>query len=114
MQEYFSEIKDPCREGYIKHKSEDVPTIVKCAVMCRMTELCEIPVFADSRAEFLAENFGITKIPTFAGSFFVGEKFIFLVISICNFMRFQDSIILSPTQCFLRDCTPHRVKLLCR
>jgi len=64
MQKYFSEIQDPRHEGYIKHKLADVLTIVMCAVMCRMTELCEIMVFAESRAEFLAENFGITKIPS--------------------------------------------------
>lgn len=64
MQEYFSEIEDPRHEGYVKHKLADVLTIVMCAVMCRMTELCEIMVFAESRAEFLATNFGITKIPS--------------------------------------------------
>ena len=64
MQEYFSEIEDPRHEGYVKHKLADVLTIVMCAVMCRMTELCEIMVFAESRADFLAENFGITKIPS--------------------------------------------------
>lgn len=42
MQEYFSEIEDPRHEGYVKHKLADVLTIVMCAVMCRMTELCEI------------------------------------------------------------------------
>ncbi|MBR6014264.1 MAG: hypothetical protein IK062_10885 [Selenomonadaceae bacterium] len=41
-----------------------VLTIVMCAVMCRMTEFCEIIFFAESRSEFLAENFGITKIPS--------------------------------------------------
>ena len=64
MQEYFLEIKDPRHEGYVKHKLADVLTIVMCAVMCRMSELCEIMVFAQSRAEFLAKNFGITKIPS--------------------------------------------------
>ena len=64
MQEYFSGIEDPRHEGYVKHKLADVLTIVMCAVMCRMTELCEIMVFAESRAEFLAKNFGITKIPS--------------------------------------------------
>lgn len=64
VQEYFSEIEDPRHEGYVKHKLADVLTIVMCAVMCRMTELCEIMVFAESRAEFLEENFGITKIPS--------------------------------------------------
>ena len=28
MQEYFSEIKDPLHEGYIKHKLADVLTII--------------------------------------------------------------------------------------
>ena len=64
MQEYFLEIKDPRHESYVKYKLADVLTIVMCAVMCRMSELCEIMVFAESRAEFLAENFGITKIPS--------------------------------------------------
>ena len=49
MQEYFSEIKDPRHEGYVKHNLADVLTIVMCEVMCRMTELCEIMVFAESR-----------------------------------------------------------------
>ena len=48
----------------MKHKLTDVLTIVMCAVMCKMTELCEIMVFAESRAEFLEKNFGITKIPS--------------------------------------------------
>jgi hypothetical protein len=67
MQEYFSEIEDPRHTGYVKHKLTDVLTIVMlvmCAVMCKMTELCEIMVFAESRAEFLEKNFGITKIPS--------------------------------------------------
>ncbi len=64
VQEYFSGIEDPRHEGYVKHKLTNILTIVMCAVMCRMTELCEIMVFAESRAEFLAKNFGITKIPS--------------------------------------------------
>ncbi len=64
MQEYFSGIKNSCHGSYIKHKLADVLTIVMCEVMCRMSKLCEIMVFAESRAEFLAENFGITKIPS--------------------------------------------------
>ncbi|MBR6013394.1 MAG: transposase family protein, partial [Selenomonadaceae bacterium] len=53
MQEYVSELEDPRHAGYVKHKLTDVLTIVMCAVMCKMTELCEIMVFAESRAEFL-------------------------------------------------------------
>ena len=64
MQEYFSGIEDPRHKGYVKHKLADVLTIVRCAVMCRMTELCEIMVFAQDRADFFAKNFGITKIPS--------------------------------------------------
>ncbi|MBR6013524.1 MAG: transposase family protein, partial [Selenomonadaceae bacterium] len=44
MQEYFSEIEYPRHAGYVKHKLTDVLTIVMCAVMCKMTELCEIMV----------------------------------------------------------------------
>ena len=60
MQEYFSEIKDPRHEGYIKHKLADV--VVMCEVMCRMTELCEIMVFAESRAEFLAVRYNKNSV----------------------------------------------------
>lgn len=39
-------------------------TIVMCAAMCPMSELGDIMFFAESRAEFLAKKFCITKIPS--------------------------------------------------
>ena len=62
MQEYFSEIKDPRHEGYVKHNLADVLTIVMCEVMCRMTELCEIMVFAESRIFVIPSNPTMNRI----------------------------------------------------
>ena len=35
-----------------------------CAVLCGLDELCDIKTFADNKAEFFKEEFGIEKIPS--------------------------------------------------
>ena len=64
MQEYFAIIDDPRHQGYVKHKLEDILTIVMCAVLCGMDELCDVMTFAQNKAEFFRQNFGIERIPS--------------------------------------------------
>ena len=64
MKEKFAIIDDPRHPGYIEHKLTDILVIVMCAVMCRMDTLSDIMEYAESKAEFLREKFGIEKIPS--------------------------------------------------
>ena len=60
----FSILEDPRHESYVIHRLEDVLTIVMCAVLCGMDNLCGIMHFAKNRSDFLKEHFGIEQIPS--------------------------------------------------
>lgn len=64
MQEYFTEIKDPRHQSYVKHKLADVLIIVMSAVLCGLDELSKIEVFAKTKAEFFKKYFAIDKVPS--------------------------------------------------
>lgn len=64
MQHLFEIIEDPRHQGYVKHKLCDILVIVMCAVLCGLDELCSIVTFAENKASFFKERFGIEKIPS--------------------------------------------------
>lgn len=64
MYRTFSILEDPRHESYVIHRLEDVLTIVMCAVLCGMDDLCGIMRFAENRAGFLKDHFGIGQIPS--------------------------------------------------
>ena len=64
MHRNFSILEDPRHESYVIHRLEDVLTIVMCAVLCGMDDLCGIMRFAENRAGFLKDHFGIGQIPS--------------------------------------------------
>lgn len=64
IREKFGIIDDPRHQGYVEHKLADVLTVVLCAVFCGLDTLGEIIIFAENNGEFLAEKFGIEKIPS--------------------------------------------------
>lgn len=64
MHRTFAILEDPRHESYVIHRLEDVLTIVMCAVLCGMDDLCGIISFANNRADFLKEHFGIHQIPS--------------------------------------------------
>lgn len=64
MRKYFSIIEDPRHQSYVKHNLADILTIVMCAVMCGITDLCKIVVFAQNKADFFKKYFEIDSIPS--------------------------------------------------
>jgi len=64
MIEKFEIIEDTRHQSYVKHKLSHILTIVMCAVLCGLDELGDIVTFAENKADFLRENFGIEKIPS--------------------------------------------------
>ena len=64
MYRTFSILEDLCHESHVIHRLENVLTIVMCAVLCGMDDLCGIMRFAENRADFLKDYFGIDRIPS--------------------------------------------------
>lgn len=64
MIEKFEIIEDTRHQSYVKHKLSNILTIVMCAVLCGLDELRNIMTFAENKAKFFKDNFGIEKIPS--------------------------------------------------
>ena len=64
MLEKFAIIEDTRHQSYVKHKLSHILTIVMCAVLCGLDELGDIVTFAENKADFLKDTFGIDKIPS--------------------------------------------------
>lgn len=64
MIEKFEIIEDTRHQSYVKHKLSNILTIVMCAVLCGLDELGSIMTFAENKAKFFKDNFGIEKIPS--------------------------------------------------
>ena len=64
IEEKFKRIEDKRHESYIEHKLSDILIIVMCAVLCGLDGLAELVVFAEKKAGFFKEKFGIEKIPS--------------------------------------------------
>lgn len=64
MKRYFAIIDDPRHQGYVRHKLCDILSIVMCAVLCGMDQLCDIMAYAQNKADFLRTHFGIEQIPS--------------------------------------------------
>lgn len=64
MIEKFEIIEDTRHQSYVKHKLSHILMIVMCAVLCGLDKLGDIVTFAENKADFLKENFGIEKIPS--------------------------------------------------
>jgi len=60
----FETIEDRRHPSYIEHKLSDVLTIVFCAVLVGMDELCNIITYARAKANFFKTKFNIKKIPS--------------------------------------------------
>lgn len=60
----FGIIEDVRHPSYIEHKLSDVLIIIMCAVLSGLDDLAEIYIFAQNKAEFFQQNFGIDKIPS--------------------------------------------------
>lgn len=64
MIEKFEIIEDTRHQSYVKHKLSHILMIVMCAVLCGLDELGDIVTFAENKAKFFKDNFGIEKIPS--------------------------------------------------
>ena len=64
MIEKFEIIEDTRHQSYVKHKLSHILTIVMCAVLCGLDKLGDIVTFAENKATFFNDNFGIEKIPS--------------------------------------------------
>lgn len=64
MIDKFEVIEDTRHQSYVKHKLSHILTIVMCAVLCGLDELGDIVTFAENKAKFFKDNFGIEKIPS--------------------------------------------------
>ena len=64
MIEKFENIEDTRHQSYVKHKLSHILMIVMCAVLCGLDELGDIVTFAENKAKFFKDNFGIEKIPS--------------------------------------------------
>lgn len=64
MSVYFGVIEDPRHSGYVKHRLEDVLTIVMCAVLCGLDKLDEIVAYQENNQENLKKEFGIEQYPS--------------------------------------------------
>ena len=64
IQEKFACIEDLRHSSYIVHKLCDVLTIVLCAVMSGFDQLSDLVFYAENRASFFSEVFGIITIPS--------------------------------------------------
>ena len=64
MIEKFEVIEDTRHQSYVKHKLSHILMIVMCAVLCGLDELGDILTFAENKADFFKENYGIEKIPS--------------------------------------------------
>ena len=64
MIEKFEVIEDTRHQSYVKHKLSHILRIVMCAVLCGLDELGDILTFAENKADFFKENYGIEKIPS--------------------------------------------------
>lgn len=64
MIEKFEIIEDTRHQSYVKHKLSHILMIVMCAVLCGLDELGNIVTFAENKAKFFKDNFGIEKIPS--------------------------------------------------
>lgn len=60
----MSEIKDYRHPSYVKYPLADILIIVMCAVLCGLDTLEDLVIYAKSRKEFLAKEFGIEEIPS--------------------------------------------------
>lgn len=64
LQEKLSLVADYRHPSYISHTLSNILIIVMTAVLCGIDQLNDLVVFANERANFLAEYFGITAIPS--------------------------------------------------
>ena len=64
MIEKFEIIEDTRHQSYVKHKLSHILMIVMCAVLRGLDELGDIVTFAENKAKFFKDNFGIEKIPS--------------------------------------------------
>lgn len=66
IEKHFSNIKDPRREGSIKHKLFDIFFITICAVICGADNLKEVSEYAKTKTEWLNSTLGLQgKIPSY-------------------------------------------------
>lgn len=81
----ISEIEDQRHQSYVKYPLADILIIVMCAVLCGLDTLEDLVIFAKTKKDFLAKEFGIKGIPskaTFAR-----------VLSIVNGKEIGDAIL---------------------
>ncbi len=64
MIDKFEVIEDTRHQCYVKYKLSHILTIVICAFLCGLDELGDIVTFAENKAKFFKDNFGIEKIPS--------------------------------------------------
>lgn len=60
----MEEIEDTRHPSYVKYSLADILIIVMCAVLCGLDTLGDLVVYAKSKEEFLAKEFGIEGIPS--------------------------------------------------
>jgi len=60
----FEIIEDKRNFGYVEHELSDILIIIMCAVLCGLDGLADLVVYAQNKAIFFKEKFGINKIPS--------------------------------------------------
>ena len=64
IRKHFINIEDKRHGGYVKHNLVDVLILVMGAVVCGITELCDMMVYFEEKIDFYREKFGIEEYPS--------------------------------------------------
>lgn len=64
IKELLNTIEDPRHEGYVEDKLSSILILIIGAVICGITELCEMMVYFEKNKAFYKKHFKIEKIPS--------------------------------------------------
>ena len=64
IKEKFAVVEDKRHQSYVEHNLVDVLIIIMCSVLCGLDGLAELTLFAQKRAKFFRNKFGIEKVPS--------------------------------------------------
>ena len=64
IQDKFGVIEDPRHQSYVKYDLSDILVLVMCAVLCGLDQLGDIVTYAQNKAPFFEQYFGIHQIPS--------------------------------------------------
>ena len=64
IKEKFLAVQDKKHQSYVEHKLSGILVITMYAILCGIDSSGGITCYAENKKEFLANKFGITKIPS--------------------------------------------------